>query len=89
MGLLLFGLVFTLIVSAVTIYSLINALRGNIRLLERERNVHNAQVGQLLDRIAFAEGRPWNLPDREVDKLPDPLYDPDEDTELQTHWREV
>jgi hypothetical protein len=73
----------------VTIYSLILVLRGNFRMLERERNIHNAQVSELLDRLAHAEGRPWNLAPRPVEPMPEQPYDPENDPELQTDWKEV
>ena len=68
------------------VYFLFKAIRGNFRTLERERNVHNAQMNQILDRLAHAEGKPWTLPPR---PLSEPSYDPDNDPELQTHWKEV
>ena len=64
------------------LYFLIKVLKGNIRQLERERNVHNLQVSQLLDRLAHAEGRPWTLPPR-------PVEEPVEEEVPDLGWREV
>lgn len=66
-----------------TLSSLLLLLRGNIRTLERERNVHNQQVSELLDRVAHAGGKPWTLPPRPVEPV-------SEETELIDYvWREV
>jgi hypothetical protein len=66
-----------------SLYLLINQDKGISRVLERERNVHNAQMNQLLDRVAHAEGRPWTLPPRPVDPVSE------EPEQLYHHWREV
>ena len=71
-----------LAIHVVTVYFLIKANRGISRTLERERNVHNLQVNQLLDRLAHAEGRPWTLPPR-------PEEPPQGPELLETHWEEV
>jgi hypothetical protein len=70
------------LVMGIAFYFLIKVVRGNIRQLERERNVHNLQVSQLLDRIANAEGRPWTLPPR-------PLVEVKTEEEPDLEWREV
>lgn len=66
-------------------YFLIKANRGNFRLLERERNVHNQQVSELLDRLAHAHDRPYNLPDRPL-KISPPAQE-EEAPDLE--WRAV
>jgi hypothetical protein len=72
-----------LLAMAIAFSFLIKVVRGNIRQLERERNVHNLQVSQLLDRIANAEGKPWTLPPRPVVEVKEEEEPPD------LEWREV
>lgn len=68
-----------------SVYSLFNQNKGNVRILERERNVHNAQVSELLDRLAWKDDKPYGLPPR-----PPIVQEPEGETEvLEYQWREV
>ncbi len=81
---LLGATLFILLVMGLALYSLILFLRGISRTLERERNVHNTQVSELLDRLAWKEDKPYGLPPR----APAVVEEPEIEAGAE-YWREV
>lgn len=41
--------------------------RELLRIIERERAQHRAEIASLLDRIGVLAGKPWTLPPRPVE----------------------
>lgn len=72
-----------------TIYFLIKANRGNVRETARQGSAHRQQVSELLDRLAYAHDKPYNLPERKP--LP-PVEMTEEEKEAlleRLSWKEV
>jgi hypothetical protein len=55
-------------------------------LRTRERD-HSQQVADLLDRLAFAQGKPYNLPTRDP-VIPPTLDEPGEETPPEEGWQQ-